>query len=513
MSTPLLLHLDSDHAARARRSLILRDPRHDLLEADDTASLPQLIDQHQPALVIVAAPVESIEWGLSHEAPGAGALSLVLFLDDDPMARARALREGADAALPRSATPDELRATVTALVRRHETDAALREREHETVSRENARLFHEAQSANQVKDEFLATLSHELRNPLAAIRYALPVIERETLGEAASRAVQVIHRQLDHVSRLVDDLLDVSRLMRGKVQLRRERVELRGILSVGAEGASALLVRGHHHLTLVMADQPIWLNADAARLSQVVTHLLNNAATFTPRGGEIRLESTIDNGDARIVVRDNGAGIPAESLNEIFDLFRQLQRPDTLQGGLGIGLALSKRVVELHGGSIQALSAGPDRGAEFVVRLPLPQQTHDTAEPPDAARSRRSERRLKVLIVDDNIDLVEMLTDVVQSLGHEVDKAFDGVMALDRAGIFHPDVVLLDLGLPLLSGIDVARRLRSRPDTADAKLIAFTGWGQAEDRSRTQAAGFDYHLTKPADLETLAAVLSTLSIS
>ena len=509
-SRDLILHIDTDHAARARRSMQLRDASREILESDDSRAVSDLMAQHRAALTIVDAPVDEVGWP-NPDVSLTGGLSgsVLLYISDDGAARARALELGADAALARSAPPEEFRATVASLLRLGNRHAASRDRDQEMVVRENTRLFREVQSANQIKDEFIATLSHELRNPLAAIRYALPLIQRESLGEAVGQAVQVIHRQVDHLSQMVDHLLDVSRILRGTLLLRRERVELRGLLAAAAEAASGALVRGHHHLTLVMPERPVWLNADPVRITQVVTHLLDNAAAFTPRGGDIALEGSANEAEATIRVRDNGAGIPAESLGEIFDFFRQLHRDDTRQGGLGIGLALSKRLVELHGGSIHASSRGPGLGSEFAVRLPV--STTDAPSAAAAPSRPHSERRLKVLIVDDNVDLVEMLSATVEALGHSVEKAFDGAMAVERALAYRPDVILLDLGLPLISGIDVARRLRSRSETAGTKLVAFTGWGQADDRAQTQAAGFDYHLTKPADLETLTAVLSTLA--
>ena len=292
--------------------------------------------------------------------------------------------------------------------------------------------------ADDRKNDFIAILSHELRNPLAPIRYALPLLQRERLGEQAGRAVAVIERQLDHMARLVDDLLDVSRISRGKIDLRREVVALDGLITAAIEAASPAIAAARHRLQTNVAEEPVWLDADPARIAQVITNLLNNSAKYTPRGGQISVEAGRDADQAVIRVRDNGMGIPYESLASVFEMFRQVNRPGRSQGGLGIGLALSRQLVEMHGGTIQALSAGPGQGAEFVVRLPVA---------PDARILKRDEvlpqpvsgRRLKVLVVDDNADLVEMLTAVVIGLGHEVRRALDGQSALSAALSFRPD--------------------------------------------------------------------------
>jgi PAS domain S-box-containing protein len=375
------------------------------------------------------------------------------------------------------------------------TEGALREA--------NARLA----EADRRKDEFIAILSHELRNPLAPIRYALPVLAREQLGESGARAVQVIGRQVDHLTRLVDDLLDVSRITRGQIDLKREYVNVATVLSEAVESASPAIAAARHTLKMAVTDEPIWLHADPARLAQVVTNLLNNSAKYTPRGGEIRVEARQDDGHAIISVRDTGIGIPEHALSTLFEMFRQVDHPNKSQGGLGIGLALSKRLIEMHGGSIEARSAGAGHGAEFVVRLPVAGVEQGQAIEQRVAPSAGG-RRLKVLVVDDNADLVDMLALVVSGLGHDVRKALDGQSAVSAARSYRPDVVLLDLGLPAMSGMDVARELRRHKETADARLVALTGWGQAEDRRQTEEAGFDHHLTKPTDPATLAELLA-----
>ena len=362
--------------------------------------------------------------------------------------------------------------------------------------------------SNDRKNEFLAVLSHELRNPLTPIRYAVPLIEQTAPSGPTARALGVIRRQVDHLTRLVDDLLDVSRIANGTIELRRSDVSLRAILTEAAEAASPVMIAARHDFEVILPDEPIWVNADAARLTQVVTNLLNNAAKFTQRGGRIEVSASRQEGQAVIRVCDNGMGIPADMLSRIFDMFHQVNRAENSrhQSGLGIGLGLAKRLVELHGGTIEARSDGPATGAEFIVCVPTIEKSTERHAPQRSVPA-DSVRRLKVLIVDDNVDLVEMLATVVEWDGHEVRKALDGRSAIAAALAFRPDVTLLDLGLPLVGGIDVARELRRRPELASMRLVAVTGWGQIEDRERTAAAGFDEHLTKPTDPLVLTALL------
>jgi signal transduction histidine kinase len=382
---------------------------------------------------------------------------------------------------------------------------AERRRVEEALRDANARLG----DADRRKDEFIAILSHELRNPLAPIRYALPLFRRGELDETAARALGVVERQVEHLTRLVDDLLDVSRITRGQIELRQEYVTLGSILTSAVEPASPAIAAARHTLELSVPDEPIWLYADPARVAQIVTNLLNNSAKYTPRGGRIILDAAREESEAVVRVRDTGIGIPPEALPNLFEMFHQVTaRADKSAGGLGIGLSLVKRLVEMHGGTVEAHSAGVGQGSEFVVRLPIAgdaqasEECHETPAAPEVGR------RLKVLVVDDNADLVDMLATVVTELGHDVRKALDGRSAVAAARAYRPDVVLLDLGLPVMNGIEVARELRRLPDGAGLRLVALTGWGQPEDRRQTQEAGFDQHLTKPTDPKTLAALLA-----
>jgi len=362
--------------------------------------------------------------------------------------------------------------------------------------------------ADRLKSDFLAILSHELRNPLAAVRYALPQIEKAPLDEPARMALTVIRRQLSQIGRLVDDLLDLTRIATGKIALNREPVTLDTIINIAVDSASPALHGARHAFEVVMPPESLWVDVDSDRVSQVIGNLLMNAAKYTPRGGKITLDVSRQIDQAVIRVIDNGMGIDEDHLPRLFEMFMQVNPPEKSQGGLGIGLTIAKRLVQLHGGSIEAHSGGPGRGTEFVVQLPL-------ASAADRSRAEQREpslfpavRRLKVLVVDDNHDLVQMLELAIQSMGHEVRKALDGQTAISAALSYRPDVVLLDLSLPIVSGFDVARELRQHREVAHTRLVALTGRGREEDRRRTAEAGFDGHLTKPTNPEELERLLA-----
>jgi CheY-like chemotaxis protein len=365
--------------------------------------------------------------------------------------------------------------------------------------------------ANRLKSDFLAILSHELRNPLAAIRFALPHIEGAPLDEPARTGLAVITRQLNQLVRLVDDLLDATRITSGKIALRREPVIVQRVVDAAIESVLPVIHAAGHTLSVVTPDEPLWVDADVDRLSQVISNVLTNAAKYTPRRGTITVKVGQENDQAVVRVIDNGMGITEEQLPRLFEMFVQANPPDIAQGGLGVGLTIAKRLVELHDGSIEAHSAGPGCGAEFVVRLPLAATPKATeAGPPQPASF--SSRRLKVLVVDDNSDLVQMLELAVQGMGHEVRTALDGQSAISAALSYRPDVILLDLGLPVVSGLDVARELRRHPEMVQTRLIALTGWGQEEDQRHTSEAGFDHHLTKPTDPGELETLLSKVGV-
>jgi signal transduction histidine kinase/CheY-like chemotaxis protein len=373
-----------------------------------------------------------------------------------------------------------------------------------------SRLRAAAEEADRHKDEFLAMLSHELRNPLAAIHASIQVFRQLAPNHDANLlwARDVIDRQVQHLSRLVDDLLDVSRTASGKVQLHRAPLELTSVVARAVETSRPLIEARRQHLAVELPDEPVRLEGDLTRLAQVLANLLNNAAKYTDAGGHIWLSAEREGGTVVLRVRDSGIGIPTEVLPHIFDLFAQADRSlARSEGGLGIGLTLVKRLVELHGGTVAAHSDGPGRGSEFVVRLPVLRGARP-APPPAAGAAAGPPPRRRVLVVDDNADAGAGLALLLRMRGHEVATAADGPAALEAVRSFRPDVVLLDLGLPGMDGYAVAERLRAETGPADLRLIALTGYGQEEDRGRTREAGFAEHLVKPADLDDIERVLA-----
>jgi PAS domain S-box-containing protein len=371
--------------------------------------------------------------------------------------------------------------------------------------------------ADRRKDEFLATLAHELRNPLAPVRMAVEIL-RAPASDAAlhARAREILDRQVDHLVRLVDDLLDLSRITRGKIDLRPEPVELGEIAARGVEIAKPLLDARGHELSVSLPETPIVLFADPLRLAQVVGNLLTNAAKYTESGGRIWITGAREGGEAVLRVRDTGIGIPAELLPRVFDLFMQAAPPGAaVQSGLGIGLSLVKKLVEISGGSVTAHSAGLGHGSEFVVRLPIQTATQPVSPPQDdESRPRpvlpRTVPPRRVLVVDDNTDAAETLATLLRLDGHETRVCHDGPTALDAAAQFAPEVVFLDIGMPEMDGIEVARRLRQSPGNG-VLLVAVTGWGQPSDRLRTSEAGFNHHLVKPVEGAAVRRLLAEAS--
>ena len=385
---------------------------------------------------------------------------------------------------------------VTEISDRKRAEAALRE--HASVMADLARQ----------KDEFLAMLSHEIRNPLAPIRTALELLRRSSpADEVTTAAHEVIDRQLAHVVRLLDDLLDIARITRGRVSLAKEVCDLRRIAADAVDSARPLVARRHHHLQTSVPSEPLLVQGDVTRLVQVLVNLLNNAAKYSAEGATIRLtlESEGDTGVLR--VSDTGPGIPHALLPKIFDLFIQGDRSlDRSPGGLGIGLTLVKRITELHGGSVEAYSAGPGQGSTFTVRLPL-QVEHRAPDPPRAHARRPGP--LRCLIVEDNVDAARMLEVALTLEGHEVMVAFDGPSAVEVAAAFRPEAIVLDIGLPRMNGYEVASAIRQLAGQNDVIIVGVTGYGQSTDYEQSGRAGFDAHLVKPVDTETLLDALAT----
>ena len=381
--------------------------------------------------------------------------------------------------------------------------------------------------ADRRKDEFLAMLAHELRNPLAPIRSATEILRLIQCSDPIIlRQVRVIDRQAGNMGRLIEDLLDISRITRGKVKLRKEWMDLVKIVRNSVETCRQGLEQKHHALALNLPEEPIWLNVDPTRMEQVFVNILNNAVKYMDQGGKIEIAvGTSPGGDsqslARVQIRDQGVGIAPELLPHIFDLFVQAEQTmDRAQGGLGIGLSMVHHLVKMHGGSVQALSEGTGKGSQFIVRLPLPtpaealeaeaaieNNMHSDLIPDGLAE--QDPTALKILVVDDNVDAAATLETLLSLWGHEIMTAHDGLGALEAAATFHPDIILLDIGLPGLNGYEVAQRLRSDGALSKTVLIALTGYGQEEDINKAREAGFDYHLTKPVDMNRLHQLIQT----
>ena len=395
----------------------------------------------------------------------------------------------------------------------------------------------ELTTADRSKNEFLAMLAHELRNPLAPLRHAVQVLKDPGADSAMlERAREVMARQIQNMARMIDDLLDVSRIKQGKIQLRKEPVELAAILARAVEVVRSYVEASSQELSVSLLPEPVYLEADPIRLEQLFGNLLTNASKFTASGGHIWLTLEMDErrGDAEmrgrgekeeipasplprvsgshvvVRIRDDGSGIAPELLPRVFDLFmqadRSLERP---HGGLGIGLTLVKSVVELHGGSVEAYSAGLGQGSEFLVRLPtLSRSASHLRESPPKETSARKSVSLRLLVVDDNVDAADVLAMFLQLAGHEVKVAHGGPAALGIAATFQPQVILLDIGLPGMNGYEAARQLRQLPGLEKVLLVAVTGYGEDHDRRQAQEAGFDHHLTKPVDPEALGELLA-----
>ncbi len=381
----------------------------------------------------------------------------------------------------------------------------------EELGRANATL----RDTDRRKDEFLATLAHELRNPLSPIRNSLQILKMPRVDAAAVQQTrEMMERQVEHLVRLVDDLLDVSRVMRSKIELRRERVELATIVARAVESAQPLLAGQGHQLEISLPPERLLLDADPVRLAQVVGNLLTNAAKYTEANGRIWLTARREGDQVVLSVRDTGIGINPDMLSRIFELFMQVDHAATRsQGGLGVGLTLVKNLVEMHNGTVEARSYGLGTGSEFFVRLPILAQGLEQDQvremEPQAQPTLPSGYRL--LVIDDNQDAANSLAMLLRLQGHEVRVAYSGIEALEMTKTYSPDMVYLDIGMPGMDGYQVARRLRQQPGLEKVVLAALTGWGQQEDRRRTAEAGFDHHLVKPPEPKALESVLAELA--
>jgi PAS domain S-box-containing protein len=373
----------------------------------------------------------------------------------------------------------------------------------------------ELAAAHRRKDEFLATLAHELRNPLAPVMNSLEILERTDGNDpTAVEARASMQRQIRHMVRLIDDLLDVSRISRGTIELRKNLVDLQDVVRQSTETVGPICEAAGQKLVLDLPDQPLWTEADAARLVQIIGNLVTNASRYSSRGSQIRIRAERCGSDLRLSVSDQGMGIPPDKLETIFEMFRQLDRSlERSAGGLGIGLYLVKRLVELHGGTVTAMSEGAGKGSEFVVRLSAAARPPDVIErlpPPELYLASSSVRSLKVLVVDDNIDAAQMMAMLLRAYGHVTHVVHDGLQAVAGAERLHPDVILLDIGLPGLNGYEACRRIRAQPRGKDVVVVALSGWGREQDKSRAETSGFDAHLVKPVEVPELIGILTSL---
>ena len=506
---PLILNVNDSEGTRYMVTLMLQRAGFDVIEAESGEIALESIARHQPDVIVLDVKLPGIS-GLDvcrrvRQAPPPRPLKILhtsaTYVAVE--AKIQSLENGADGYLMQPFEPEELVATVRSLLRLNDAEQALHGK------------ADELRESDRRKDEFLAMLAHELRNPLAAISTALPLLERrEPLDQVEQRARGVLHRQMRHLGRLVDDLLDVARVTQGKIELRRDDVELDVLLRRVADNAAQTELRPREQrLHVELAPERVLVHGDPTRLEQIFTNLLDNASKYSDHGTTVSLSLRREDGPtgpvARVVVRDEGIGMSPETLPRIFELFSQAAVPIARsRGGLGIGLTLVRTLVQLHGGTIVARSPGLGLGSELEVTLPAlvepaPAAAVDGADgPPVATQPRR-----RVLLVEDSPDLQEMLTMLLEVWGHEVLSASEGTSGVEQALVHTPDVALVDLGLPGIDGYEVARRIRSDPRGKSLKLVAITGYGSPEQRTKVMEAGFDLHLVKPVTIDDLAAAL------
>jgi len=396
----------------------------------------------------------------------------------------------------------------TVLTALHDSDGRMRGFAKVTQDLSNRRHIQDLEKAAQNVNEFIAMLAHELRNPLAPIRNAVHIMAQIPAGDPAQQTMRAtIDRQSAHLTRIVDDMLDIARITRGSLSIDHEQIDLADVVRHAVETTAPAIEAARHVLELDLPSEPIPVWGDAQRLAQVLANLLSNSARYTPPGGSISVRARVEENQAVVRVRDSGRGIEPDMMERIFDMFVQGRAPlQRIGGGLGVGLALARRLAEMHGGTLEARSEGVNRGSEFTLRLPL--ESRSGAE---RSAERRAPRRpgvaRRVLVVDDNVDAASMLDMLLRSLGHETRVAHEGTAALRVAEEFRPDIVLLDIGMPGIDGYEVARRLRASKNRP-LRIVAVTGWGQEADRERSREAGFDLHLVKPVDANELARALN-----
>ena len=500
----LVLIVDDNPAGRYAKSRILRHAGFEVIEAGTGAAARSLLHDRNPELVLLDVKLPDANGRvLAAEFKANHASAQVMVLQTsashvDTANRVASLEAGADGYLVEPIEPEELVAHVRALLRMRRAE------------RDRQAALEALQEADRRKDEFLAMLGHELRNPLAPIRNAVEILRLSEDRDVRERARSMVQRQVQHLTRLVDDLLDVSRITKRKIELKRVAVRVATVVDAAVETARPAIDSVGHNFSVQNAEGETWINVDAVRLAQAIGNLLHNAAKFTPAGGRIALDVERRDGELLVRVTDNGLGIGPEVLPSVFDLFTQGERSlDRSQGGLGIGLSLVKGLVEMHGGRVSAQSGGPGKGSTFVIALPLSQI--ETAPPrPEVEQPSAVASALHILLVEDNLDAAESMTLLLRAKGHDVTVVHDGHDALATARGMSPDVILLDIGLPGMDGFQLAAALRAMPETSRSHLIAVSGYGQEKDRVRSAQAGFDLHLVKPVDPDRLVQAISTV---
>jgi len=502
---PAILICEDNSARRQLKSCTLARAGFEVLEAASCAEARMAIVSRRPELVLLDIRLpdgdgrELASWVKRNEGTGRPVVLQTSAYLIEAVDRIASLDAGADGYLVEPIEAEELIAIVRALLRLRRAES---EREAALVA---------LREADRRKDEFLAMLAHELRNPLAPIRNAAEVLRSDNV-ELRERARAIIDRQVSHMARLVDDLLEVSRITQRKVMLRREMVTLRVIVDAALETARVFIAARSHTLHVRIPDEPVWLKVDSVRIGQAIANLLNNAAKFTPPGGRIELEATVRGAELVIAVRDNGVGLSDGIRPRIFDLFAQGEQ--TLarsQGGLGIGLSLARGMVEMHGGTLTADSDGEGRGSTFTLRLPL-EQNRGREPRAGASGAPTTLQPRRILLVEDSSDTAESLAVLLECEGHCVRIVHDGLAAVDVAIAVLPEIVLLDIGLPGIDGYEVAAQLRAHDATRNAFIIALTGYGQDRDRARSAQAGCDLHLTKPVEPRHLLNAIESAEI-
>lgn len=436
---------------------------------------------------------------------------IVMTAKNDNELALRAVREGAQDYLVKNQVQGEiLPRSIRYAIERQRSEMRIASIAREVTERQ--RMEEKLRDADRRKDEFLAMLSHELRNPLASITMAVRLLSIQKNESQLQREARMsIERQAGQLTRLIDDLLEVSRIANGKLYLRKEPVALNGIVEHSVETVRPLLDQRRHELTLSLPKEVMWLDADAARLEQVIVNLLTNAAKYTPEGGKIWLTVEQNENECMLRVRDNGIGIAAELLPHVFDMFTQAdQSLDRSQGGLGIGLALVRQIVELHGGRVE-VSSNLGQGSEFAMYLPMIEPPVPQSASAEQTITETVGTPLRVLIVDDNKEIAQMMGMLLMASGHDILTAHDGPAALEAASNFQPHIMLIDIGLPLMNGYEVAKKIRQQPLLKNVVLVAQTGYGRESDRQLSVEAGFDYHLVKPPDFSKLDQILTTVS--